>query len=253
MAQADPVVARTDPAELEGALRKLPEVLGTVVFTNPDGNVAEVQAFTRAGADSERVESRIQDHARRRGLIDLAGRVFVSELGAESHLGDRESLQRAAELAEQEARARGPRGVLHPLGALHSLAETGPDAPLAPARVPLSRVLLSTSSERTHAEVILGSGETEARGMAAGDRSPHGARVVAEATLRALADLLPGRAFSLVAACPQQVHGHDAVAVVVRDEQERELLGTVLVRDGHVSEAVVRATLDAVNRRMLVG
>ena len=225
--------------------------MGCVVLANPDGSPAEVQAFTPPGVDRSQIEAAILAEAGRGGSSDGVGHVFVIELDAESHLGDRESLQRAAELAEQEARARGPLGVLHPLGTLHSLAETGPEPLPAPERAPLLRVLLSASGDRTEAEVTLGSGASEVKGTATGDRSPHGVPVVAEATLQAVAQLLPAQAFALVEASPQMLVGREVVAVVVRDAQDRELLGAALVRDGPLSEAAVRATLDAINRRMV--
>ena len=243
-------MAQTVAVELEASIKKLPGVLGCVALRNPDGSLAEIQAFTFAGVDHGEIQAAIRTEASRNGLTEGVDHVFVIELGAESHLGDRESLHRAAELAEQEARARGPRGVLHPLGTLHSLATTEPEVPLTPARVPLSRVLLSASGDRTEAEVTLGSGEAEVKGTAGGDRSPHGVPVVAEATLQAVRNLLPGVEFSILDASPQTVLGREAVAVLVRDGQERDLLGCALVRDGPVSEAAVRATLDAINRRM---
>jgi hypothetical protein len=245
-------MAQADLSELESFIRKLPGVLGCVALANPDGTLAEVQAFTRVGVDQEEVEAAILGEAGKKGLSDGAGRVFVFELDAESHLGDRESLHRAAEMAEQEARSKGPLGVLHPLGTLHSLAETGPEPP-RPARALLRRVLLSSSSEGSEAEVTLGTGEEAVRGTATGVKTSHGAEVVAEATLQAAAQVIPGLSFTLLNASVETVAGRQVVAVLIQEDDERELVGAALVRDAPVSEATVRATLDAINRRMTPG
>jgi hypothetical protein len=74
--------------------------------------------------------------------------------------------------------------------------------------------------------------------------------VVTEATLRAVSELTPGAEFSLVEASVQELVGRQAVVVLLREPDGRELLGAVLVRDAPVSEAAVRATLDAINRRL---
>ena len=243
-------MAHADLADLESSIKKVPGVLGCVALANPDGTLAEVQAFTRTGVDQEQVEAAILGEAGKKGLTDGVGRVFVFELDAESHLGDRESLERAAEMAEQEARAKGPLGVLHPLGTLHSLAaEPDPGAP-SRARAVLRRVLLSSSSDRSEAEVTLGAGDDAVRGTASGAKSPHGAEVVAEATLQAATELIPGLRFTLLAASLETVAGRDAVTVLIQEDAGTELLGAALVRDAPVSEATVRATLDAINRRM---
>jgi len=240
----------TETSALEASIKRLPGVLGCVVMANPDGTPAEIQAFTRAGADRDAIERAIRDESERRGLSERLGQIFVFELDAESHLGDRESLQRAAEMAEQEARAKGPLGVLHALGTLHSLAESAPEPQETIPRVPVRRVLLSSSSAEAEAEVVLGSESTDVTGSAAGQRSPHGARVVAEATLQAATRVVPGLQFSLVDVAVEDVLGREAVVVLVRGPDGRELLGSALVRDAPVSEAAVRATLDAINRRL---
>ena len=225
-------------------------MLGCVVLPNPDGTPAEIQAFTRVGVDGRAVEAAIEREAAAAGLGERLGQIFIFELEAESHLGDSESLARAAEVAEQEARSKGPLGVLHALGTLHSLAESGPEGSVGEARPPLISVLLSSSSDRTEAEVALGNGAGMVLGSASADRSPHGLAVVTEATLRAVSELTPGAEFSLVEAFVQDLVGRQAVVVLLREADGRELLGAVLVRDAPVSEAAVRATLDAINRRL---
>ncbi|MFN2489398.1 MAG: hypothetical protein ABR529_06625 [Actinomycetota bacterium] len=243
-------MAESDLSGLESSIKQLDGVLGCVVLANPDGSLAELQAFTRGGADRESVEQAILDEAGRGGLSG-SGQVFVFELEAESHFGDRESLERAAELAEQEARSRGPLGVLHPLGTLHSLAggdEAGATA--TRGRVPLRRVLLSSSSRRSSAEVTLGAGEVEIVGSASGEKSPHGLWVVSEAALGAAMRLAPGTRFTLKGAEIVTVFGRQAVLVLVQEAGAGDMLGIALVRAAPITEAAVRATLDAINRKL---
>jgi hypothetical protein len=244
----------TDLAGLESSIRELPGVLGCVVLPNPDGSPAEIQAFTEAGISTDEVQHAIHERAGERGLGGALGQVFVMALEAEPHARDDESLERAAELAEQEARARGPLGVLHALGTLHSLVESPPAAEAAapPARRPHFRgVTLGLSTWASEAEVTL---ELEGRaviGRATGHKTPHGLPVIAEATLNAVMQMVDsGAGFELVGASLISTMGRDAVVVVVRDPSVGEGLGAALVRSSPVAEVAVRATLDAVNRRL---
>lgn len=243
-------MAQPDPSELESSIRALSGVVGCVVLANPDGTPAEIQAFTTADADREEIERAIVDETRARGLDEGLGQVFVFELEAEPEL-DAEALHSLAEAAEREARSKGPLGVLHALGTLHSLAESAePDTFGAAGRVPLSRVVLSSSEWRSEAEVVLTGPTGEVTGVAEGEKSPHGLAVVAEATLRAAALITPERSFALVDAVLLEACGRQVVAVLVRQSDGVEMLGAALVRSGPITEATVRATLDAVNRRL---
>lgn len=244
-------MAEADLCDLERTIRDLPDVLGCVILANPDGSAAEIQAFTRLGSEREELERSIVMEAASRGLSDGLGQVFVFELEAESHLGDRESLERAAEFAEQEARSKGPIGVLHALGTLHSLAETAPeDAESAFGRIPLRRVILSSSTWRSEAQVTLGATGGEVVGRAVGDKSAHGLNVVAEATLEAAGQVVSGRDFTLEGTSLVAAFEREAVLVLVNEAGRGDVLGAALVRDAPATEAAVRATLDAINRRL---
>jgi hypothetical protein len=239
---------------LEQSVREIPGVLGCVLLATPDGTATEVQAFTRAGEDSSEIEGAIRSRARDLQEVGELGQVFVFELDAESHLGDRDSLLRAAELAEQQARSKGPLSMLQALGTLHSIATSDLGSPEAStARPPLQRVVLSSSPSRSEAQVMLRGGGLEVVGEAEGAKTHHALDVVAEATLRAVAKLVGGRGFRLRDATLLQVFEHEAVLILVDEEELGGLmLGSALVRDAPVSEAAVRATLDAVNRRLMV-
>lgn len=240
-------MADVDLVELETSIKHLPDVLGCVILTDSRGRAGEIQAFIKSGADTEAVQKAILDTATFSGVGDELRQVLVFELEAESIFGDRESLERAAELAEQEARSRG--------------IQWEPDAPLdhepqtrditgQAFRPPLRRVVLSSSAWKTHAEVVLGHDDSdEVRGESSGDKTPHGLKVLAQATLDAVANLVGVADFTLEGASLVSVVGQEAVLVILRLHDGLEVLGAALVRDGPVSEAAVRATLDALNRR----
>ncbi|MDQ3958073.1 MAG: hypothetical protein M3273_07100 [Actinomycetota bacterium] len=240
-------MAEIDLVDLEGAIKKLPDVLGCVILTSPEGGATEIQAFTRSGSDVNAVQESILDEAASRGVGDELRQVLVFELEAESIFGDRESLERAAELAEQEARTRGLRWEPEP--PLRHDPQTR-DVTGHVFRPPLRRVVLSSSAWKTHAEVVLGSeNDAEVSGESSGDKTPHGLKVLAQATLDAVANLVGEVDFALEGASLVSVVGQEGVLVMLRLHDGLEVLGAALVRDGPVSEAAVRATLDALNRR----
>jgi hypothetical protein len=236
-----------DLVELEGAIKRLPDVLGCVILTSPQGQAGEIQAFTKSGSDKTAVQQAIVDTATQAGVGDELRQVLVFELEAESIFGDRESLERAAELAEQEARSRGIQWEPEP--PLEHEPQTR-DVLGHVFRPPLRRVVLSSSAWKTHAEVVLGhDGGEEVRGESSGDKTPHGLKVLAQATLDAVANLVGTTDFTLEGASLVSVVGQEAVLVMLRLHDGLEVLGAALVRDGPVSEAAVRATLDGLNRR----
>jgi hypothetical protein len=244
---ADPTLV-----ELEAAIKALPGVLGCVILTDGEGAPSEIQAFTRLGTEPKGVESSIEAEVAGRGLAGSLRQVFVFELEAESHFGDRETLERAAELAEQEARTRGPRS-MDAATELRSLQAVMTTAGAGAQRPPLLRVNFTSSSRTSEATVALGSQDSEVVGEAVGEKTPHGLKVLAEATLEAVDKLIGDSRIQLVGASLVTVIGSEAVLVVVKETDGSEMLGAALVRGGPVPEAAVRATLDAVNRRLMQG
>jgi hypothetical protein len=230
----------TDLLELEATIKRVPGVLGCVILATGEGDLGEIQAFTRAGEDRARIQESIRGAVSKAGFQE-ARAVQVFELEAESHLGDRETLRRAAELAEQDARSRG--------GADVSRRMPGAPGP----RPALARVVLSSSSGKSEAEVALGSGSRESVGLAEGEKTSHGLRVVAQATLDACEQLVAGVAFDLKGVSLVTTLGREAVLVLAQSGDRPETVGAALVREGPTSEATVRATLDAVNRRLAQG
>ena len=234
----------TDLLELESAVKKLPGILGCVILSDGDGNPAEIQAFVRLGLDPAEAQKAIQTTVTRFKLEPPLRQIFVFELDAESQFGDRESLERAAELAEQDARARGPATIQSTPGR-QARARAG-----AGARPVIQRVSLTASSWTAESEVSLKMHDAEIIGSAEGERTPHGLSLLAQATIDAAHKLIGMQHFELEAASMVSIGGRQAVLVLVRQEQAPPNLGAALVREGPISESAVRATLAAINRKL---
>ena len=238
-----------DLVDLERSIKAIPGVLGCVILANEDGTAAEIQAFTRMGADQEAIRRGVLDQVEQRGLAESLNEIHVFELEAESEFGDRESLERAVAVAEQEARTRGPSGqeILSQLE--RSLEDTPRSSHRGGAPRPaLKKVSLTSSHWTSEAEVALGE-DASFVGRASGDKTPHGLKVLGQATLEAVNKLMDNALFTFEGASLVSILGREAVLVLVRWE-DLETVGAALVRKGPVTEAAVRATLDAVNRRL---
>lgn len=241
-------VVEVDLVELERAIKAVPGVLGCVILINKDDSAGEIQAFTRLGTDRDEIHAAILHQVELLGAERSLREIFVFELDAESEFGDRESLVRAAEIAEQEARIKGPAGAALLERLERDMAE--PDHPQSSGgpRTPLKRVVLTSTHWTSEAEVALGE-DASIVGRASGDKTPHGLKVLGEATLEAVAKIMGNTEFSFEGASLVNVLGREAVMVLVR-LNDLETVGAALVREGPVTEAAVRATLDAVNRRL---
>jgi hypothetical protein len=226
---------QADLTELEASIKRIPGVLGCAILRGHDGKPAEVQVFTQTGIDRDAIQSRVLEDISQLDVGDAMHQIYVFELEAESYFGDLESLERAVEFAEQDARSKGPST---------GLQEVKPP-PGFVARPRITRVSVTSSSWTSEAEVALG----DVVGQASAEKTPHGLKVLAEATLNAASKIVPEATFRLLSASLVQVSGKEAVLVLVEDEGS-EMLGSALTRGGPINEATVRATLDAINRRL---
>ena len=231
---------------LQSSIEGLPGVLGCVIVTDGHGNASEIQAFSGVGIDRDDIQQQILEEAQRRNLDNRLERVFVFELDAETPVGDREALRRAADVADNDARSRGSSQIADDDPSLFARAKSN----AGPARPPLQRVVLTSSAWTAQAEVALGAKDSEILGQAVGTKTPHGLRVVAEAALEAVGKLVGGTALHLVGASLVNLVGREAILVLVDVEGFGETVGAALVRGGPIPEAGVRATLDAVNRKL---
>ena len=226
---------QADLSEFEATVKRIPGVLGCAVLRGGDGRPAEIQVFTQTGIDRDEIQSRVMEEVAQLDVGDTMHQIFVFELEAESYFGDLESLERAVEFAEQDARAKGPSSGAEPVRAPRGFT----------SRPQVTRVSVTSSSWTSEATVALG----EIVGQASAEKTPHGLKVLAEATLNAAAKIVPEANFQLRSASLVNVSGQEAVLVLV-DDNGADMLGSALTRGGPINEATVRATLDAINRRL---
>lgn len=119
------------------------------------------------------------------------------------------------------------------------------------ARLSISRVDESTSDHRADVSVTLHWDGTDHTGEASGSpASPNRPLLVAEATLRAIADA-GIREFAAIEANVTKAAGSDVALVAVEDPLlNQPLIGTAVIPAGNVQLGFARAALDAVNRRI---
>jgi hypothetical protein len=227
--------------DLEAAIKRIPGVLGCVILSVADGAPAEVQAFTRVGVDRAAVQEAILTLASDFGVAHSLEQVLVFELETESLLGGPDSLHKAELLAELEALSEEQETI-------EGARPTHSPRPERPRPV-FHRVVALSTTWRSEAEVSLGDRSQEVVGQAVGRASSHGLEVLAQATLDAVRQLFPNETFALGGTWLATVGSWEVVLVFVGGEGV-ESVGAALVRDGPLTEAAVRATLDAVNRRL---
>ncbi|MEA2499695.1 MAG: hypothetical protein QOH26_2100 [Actinomycetota bacterium] len=243
-----------DLVDLESRIKQLPGVLGCVILSNPDGSPSEIQAFSRAGHEPDVLEGLIQAEVAKAGVEESVRHIHVFELDSETYVGDRDTLHRAAEVAQRQAEARGPALERESFSdELHDLQSHGPLPGSLEKRPILHRVLLSSTTAHAEAEVSLQGRNEEVSGVATGEKTAYGLAVVAEATLKACSELVSGLDVELRGASLVTVVGEQAVVSLVRVRGYEDLMGCALLRNGPASDATVRATLDAINRVLTTG
>ena len=144
----------------------------------------------------------------------------------------------------------------HPAGVGHDGSPTGPARQFPGGRVAVARLALSADGLGVTATVTLTDDGVEHSGSAEGPTTPAALhRCVASATLRALGPSLASTAVRLDVDAVAIVPVGDSSAAVVRviwltPDGAEHLTGASEVRDDP-RYAVIRATLDAVNRRLI--
>ena len=201
--------------DLEDTLRTLPDIRGASVVTSGDGAPVEVHVLARSGKPAKQIVRDIQSVAMVQHNIDLDHRIVsIVQLGDADDPGD----------------------------------EDDPGAP----RVAVSAVTVSTAGQTISAAVRLESSGVRYEGVAEGMVAPQvRARVLAQATLAATADLLGMSAEVEQAAVIELGDRKVALVAVQLLTQTGPLVvtGSALVRVDD-ADAVARAVLDALNRRL---
>lgn len=218
--------------ELEDALRDIPGVRAVSVVTGPDAAPLEVHVLATSSKPAKQVVRDIQSLAMASYGLALDHRI-VSVV----QLGDEPSL-----VADTQGAAdSGPL-----LAPVHE-----PIAP--PPRPSLTSITVHTRDGEAEVSVALTIDGSVYTGSATGPGSPaHRPRIVAQASLRAVDDLLgiPSHVDSamLVAAGDREV-ALVVITLAIPRLGEQVLCGSALVR-GDSEDAVARGVLAAINRRL---
>ena len=282
--ERSPLVAPPDAAQIEAALSVVPGVARATVVPDatggpgtlrlalaPDGDeVVVTRAVQRilklqfgVGLDPARIEMVEESIPEPPAVPALRLQVVEESFDGLLELGEEIDALLAA--LDQD-RGPGPRfltdvlasAARHPAGAAPPNPTPSPapvpDAEDAKPRLAIARLIITADGLGVTATVTLTIGELEFVGSSDGPSTPsalHG--IVASATINALADVLGPEHRVDVEAVTVTAVGDGAVAVVqvvwaTLDGTER-LTGASEVRDDP-RQAVIRATLDAVNRRL---
>ena len=211
--------------DLEDSLRRIPGVRAASVVTGPDAHPTEVHVLAAPGKPAKQVVRDVQSVALAQHDLDLDHRI-VSVV----QIGD-----------DDPGLAVVTRG-----------ADDADEDPLTP-RPGLASVTVRSTSGDSEVVVVLAAGGENFEGSARGPVSAaHRPRIAAEAAMAALTDLLGIPA--VVDAAEVVPAGRHEVAVAVLTLSvprlgDHVVSGSAVVRTG-VEDAVARAVLSAVNRRL---
>lgn len=215
-----------ESAALEEAIRRISGIQAARVVTGPGGRVAEVHVLAGRERGAKQLVRDVQSVMLTNFGIDIDYRtVSVVQL--------------------DEAAAPAP-----PVGG----ALPRSDQPVAPEaagipRAAIVRLVTETASFTTEVRVGIAINANERAGMARGP-STAGLRLVANATIDAVAEMLHASAVEVTSAELVTVGSVQVAVAVVRlatSRGEQTLVGSAVVRKD-ANDAVARATLDALNR-----
>ena len=241
--------------ELEEAIRQIPGVRAVSVVTGPDAEPTEVHVLASPGKAAKQVVRDVQSLALARYDIDIDHRI-VSVVQIEDEVvagGNGRTPALAGEPGSQPVPVRQP----VPVGEAGDTepVDTEPADELEPeaSRPAIVAIAVRTSGADAEATVTLSfSGDTfqgSATGPAAAQHRP---RLVAQATLGALSALL-GVPAEVDSATLVDAGGSDVALVVLTVTMPRlgaqSVSGSAVLR-GDEADAVARAVLDALNRRL---
>ncbi|MEO6204686.1 MAG: hypothetical protein ABIO67_04790 [Mycobacteriales bacterium] len=224
----------TEIRDVVAAIRAVPGVAGAEIEPDADGGLGLLRLHLAAGVDDAQVASAV-------------GRLLREQFG----LGvDAEHVQ-IIEDAEMTRQPESPATTGQPLDVVEP-AQAVPTQRV-PERPAIARMHLVSSGLDVTASVTLSSAGRTAVGEGLGNASQVGVqRAVANATLRAVEQLLAGLArFELDHLEISHLGSERTVLVnlsMLSAKGSERLTGAALVRED-VRQAVIRATLDALNRR----
>ena len=240
-----------DNRDLVAALRAIPGITDADVTPDEDGGLGTLRLDLEPGVDEAAVASSVGRLLREQfGLGVDVDRVQVVEDAV---------LDRG--IVTPDTHVSAPVASDHPDGTHRSApshisasAHLSVPAQRAVARPAISRMHLVSSGLDVTATVTLSSGEQTAVGEARGAASQTGVhRAVAAATLRAVERLVGGKMRCELDHLEVTPMGNERTVLVsltlLTDKGTERLTGAAGVRED-VRQAVIRATLDALNRRL---
>ena len=211
---------------LEDAIRRISGIQAARVVTGPGGRVAEVHVLAGRERGAKQLVRDVQSVILTNFGIDIDYRtVSVVQLDAE------------------------PSSAFAPTATPVPRQESAPlEIPGVP-RAAIVRLVTETASFTTEVRVGVAINALERAGMARGP-STAGLRLVANATVDAVAEMLHASAVEVTSAELVTIGAVQVAVVVVRlatSRGEQTLTGSAVVRKD-ANDAVARATLDALNR-----
>jgi hypothetical protein len=214
--------------EFEDELKRLPGIIAASVVTGPDAVPNEIHVLAEPGKPPKQVVRDVQSFAMLKLGLDIDHRIVsVVQIGSDDF------------------------GVVVQHDSADAEGADGEDALPRPA---IGSIMVRTAGNETEALVtVSATGGHLFDGRAVGPSgATHRHRLVAQATLNALEELLGSTAdvesAQVVAAGSREV-ALTVLSVVVPRLGEQLLTGSAMVR-GDESEAVARSVLDALNRRL---
>jgi hypothetical protein len=211
--------------EFEDELKRLPGIIAASVVTGPDAVPNEIHVLAEPGKPPKQVVRDVQSFAMLKLGLDIDHRIVsVVQIGADEF---------PMVLSDEDAAAD----------------------ELAVPRPAIGSIMIRTAGSEAEALVtVAATGGHVFEGRAVGPGSAtHRCRLVAQATLRALDELLGSSAdvesAQVVSAGNREI-ALTVLMITVPRLGEQLLTGSALVR-GDESEAVARSVLDALNRRLV--
>ena len=217
--------------ELEDALRHLPGVKAASVVTGPDAVPTEVHVLAAPGKPPKQVVRDVQSLALTQYDIDIDHRIVS-----------------VVQIGDDEVRMVSPNGV-----EAHDEEEATAEAEPHVVRPSLAAVMVRSGGGETAASVTLSVGDQLFEGHSQGPAgTSHRARLVALATLEAVAELLGQPCeveSSIIVPTGSREVALSVLTVMVPRTGEQVLTGAAVVR-GDEADAVVRSVLAALNRQL---
>ncbi|MEO7804259.1 MAG: hypothetical protein ABIS18_07730 [Actinomycetota bacterium] len=205
---------------IEEEIRSIPGVVGAAMIEDESRAQAELEVFISRGVDPRDIRQAIEGILTTHGRMQSMGRISVHELSREESKPE-----------------------------IHLTGEARPSI----RHVSVASSSTDATASLAHVNLVWEGYESEGTGTAR--RTSHGLRLVAATTLESIQAFVGRKGlFSLDSASLVEVMERQVVMVIVSTGRSTYDLsvGAALVREAPIYDAAVRATLDAVNRRLAI-